>query len=71
VTGSPADDERTAQDIARNHQRNRPSFDLGKQPGGHAFNRPCQKIVAQSVFMLTIVQPLLSARSSACSAPLV
>jgi len=31
----------------------------------------CQKTVAQSFLMLTIVQPLLPARSSACSAPLV
>jgi hypothetical protein len=31
----------------------------------------CQKTVAQSFFMLTIVQPSLAARSSACSAPLV
>jgi hypothetical protein len=31
----------------------------------------CQKTVAQSFFMLMIVQPLLAARSSASSAPLV
>jgi len=35
-------------------------------PGGG-----CQKTVAQSFLMLTIVQPLLAARSSACSAPAV
>lgn len=33
--------------------------------------RASQKMVAQSVFMLTIVQPRLPARSRACSAPLV
>jgi hypothetical protein len=31
----------------------------------------CQKTVAQSFLMLTIVQPLLPPRSCACSAPLV
>ena len=35
------------------------------------FTQTCQNTVAQSSLMLTIVQPLLAARSSACSAPLV
>jgi hypothetical protein len=33
--------------------------------------RASQKMLAQSVFMLTIVQPRLPACSSTCSAPLV
>ncbi len=43
----------------------------GQPRHGVVRSRVSQKTVAQSFLMLAIVQPLLPARSSACSAPLV